>query len=381
MRIKKKDLIFEERIKQSMPVPKEVLTIHAIFKRNGFKLYIVGGAVRDTLLNKEIKDYDLATDAPPTKVESMLADAKIKTIGTGASFGVINAFIGGEEYEIATFREDVGKGRRPDSVIFSDIETDVKRRDLTINALFYDIESKEIVDLVGGIDDIKNKVVRTVGSAVDRFDEDRLRILRAIRFAARIGSSLDPDIDKALRADSSLEGISGERIRDEFLKGIKSAKSVKQFLSLIDRYGLFDWVFRGIDKVNKSFIENHNPIVVISVLLKDADSSNLAKKLNELKYSIDEIRQITFLVAFSRTFNYDNFYTLKALHLKANLDDEAFKDFMEYLGEDMNKVIKFIDFKLTVKGEDITKEFGIGQGKAMGEKIKQLETELFVDTL
>ncbi len=109
-------------------------------------------------------------------------------------------------------REDSkeGDGRRPDSVTFSDIETDVKRRDLTINALFYDIGTKEIVDLVGGMGDIKNGVVRTVGDAGERFDEDRLRILRAIRFAARVGSKLDPAIDAALKKNNSLEGVSGD---------------------------------------------------------------------------------------------------------------------------------------------------------------------------
>ena len=106
LRIKKKNVIFEQRVKSQMPVPKEVKQLYNLFKKNGFKLYIVGGAVRDTLLDKPIKDYDLATDAPPTKVEDMLKQAKIRTVGTGAAFGVINAYIGDEEYEIATFRED-----------------------------------------------------------------------------------------------------------------------------------------------------------------------------------------------------------------------------------------------------------------------------------
>lgn len=381
MKIKKKNLIFEERIKQAIPVPKEVLIIHDLFKRNGFKLYIVGGAVRDTLLNKPIKDYDLATDAPPDTVENMLMNAKIKTIGTGAAFGVINAFIGNEEYEIATFREDVGKGRRPDSVKFSNIETDVKRRDLTINALFYDIDTKEIIDLVGGIGDMKNRIIRAVGNASERFDEDRLRILRAIRFAARTGYDLDKAIDEALLNDNSLGGVSGERVRDEFLKGIKTAKSPKFFLTLINKYGLFDWIFRGISPINKNFSDSNNEVVSMSVLLKDVDTSNLGKILNGLKYSIDEIRQVIFLVSFGQKFNEDNFYLLKRLHLVSRIGDEAFREFIQSIGGDLSIVDKFINFKLSITGEYVTKNFGIGPSKEMGDKIEELETQLFINTL
>lgn len=106
MRIKKKNILFEDRVKHSMPIPKEVLELHAIFKRNKYELFIVGGAVRDVLLSKPIKDYDLATDAVPDVVEKILKQAKVRTIATGKSFGVINAYINDEEFEIATFRTD-----------------------------------------------------------------------------------------------------------------------------------------------------------------------------------------------------------------------------------------------------------------------------------
>jgi len=378
LRIKKKNVIFEQRVKSQMPVPKEVKQLYNLFKKNGFKLYIVGGAVRDTLLDKPIKDYDLATDAPPTKVEDMLKQAKIRTVGTGAAFGVINAYIGDEEYEIATFREDVGKGRRPDSVIFSDIETDVKRRDLTINALFYDIETKEIVDLVGGIEDIKNKVVRTVGDADERFSEDRLRVLRAVRFAARVGSKLDPAIDRSLKNDSSLDGVSPERIRDEFLKGVKSAKSIKHFLNLLERYGLFEWIFNGIDLSNKTFVESKNPIVVMAMMLKESDFEKLGKKMNKLTYSIDEIRKVTFLIAYYKTMGDNNFYTLKKLYKISRVNDETFKDFVDLNNLDMNLASKFAQYQLgSFKGADVAREFGLENGPELGAKIKELETKAF----
>ncbi len=236
-------LLMENRIKFDLHVPSDILAIKDVFKHNGNKLYIVGGAVRDAILGKKPKDFDLATDAVPDVVEEIMNRAGFKTLPTGKAFGVINVFTNMGEYEIATFREDIGSSdsRRPDSVKFTDINHDVMRRDLTINALFYDIDQHEIVDLVGGVNDLKNGIVRTVGRPEERFNEDRLSILRAIRFAGRFGSELNPDVDAALKNNASLEGISGERIRDEFIKGIVSAKSVKHFLGLIDKYGLFDW--------------------------------------------------------------------------------------------------------------------------------------------
>lgn len=377
MRIKKKNIIFEERVKSNMPVPNEVKQLHSLFIKNGFQLYIVGGAVRDTLMGKPIKDYDLATDAPPEMVEKMLKSAGIRTIGTGAAFGVINAYVNDEEYEIATFREDVGSGRRPDSVIFSDIETDVKRRDLTINALFYDISTKEIVDLVGGIEDINNGVVRTVGDAGERFGEDRLRILRAIRFAGRTGSKLDPAIDKSLNQDNSLEGISGERIMDEFVKGIKSAKSTKYFLSLIDKYKLFDWIFRGMSPINKQFVDTNNELIVIAILLKDVSYDTINKQLNALKYSSNQIKPIVFMVAFGQMFSEETFYTLKKMSLNSGLETSVFKEFAKYVGIDVGLVDRFMNYQLSITGDVVKQKFGMKDGPELGAKIKELETQQF----
>ena len=222
-KILREDFIREDRIKTNIPVPEDIKKIKDIFIKNGHKLFVVGGAVRDALLGKSPKDWDLATDAVPDKVEAMMKGAGLKTIPTGKAFGVINVFTDNDEFEIATFRKDLSGGRRPDAVEFTDIQTDVLRRDLTINALFFDIDTNEVVDLVGGVEDLKNGVVRTVGNPADRFGEDRLRILRAIRFAGRFGSELDPAVEAALKKDNSLKGVSPERIRDEFLKGIKTA--------------------------------------------------------------------------------------------------------------------------------------------------------------
>ena len=128
-----------------------------------------------------------------------------KTLEVGKSFGVV--LVGG--HEIATFRKDIGKGRRPSAVDYTDIKGDVERRDLTINALFYDIDKAEIVDLVGGIKDLKSKTIRTVGEAQQRFDEDPLRKLRALRFAGTIGGKMHTDTYNALKENPDLKSLMG----------------------------------------------------------------------------------------------------------------------------------------------------------------------------
>jgi tRNA nucleotidyltransferase/poly(A) polymerase len=383
--ILREGIIMEARVKLDMPIPTDIKQIKDIFVKNGYKLYVVGGAVRDALLGKVPKDWDLATDAVPDKVEEMMAKAGLKTLPTGKAFGVINVFTDQGEYEVATFREDIGSGRRPDAVSFTDIEGDVKRRDLTINALFYDIETGEVVDLVGGIDDLKKGIVRTVGKPEDRFGEDRLRILRAIRFAGRFGSQLDPNTDAALQKDASLEGISGERIRDEFIKGLASAKSTKQYLGLIDKYNLFDWVLKGL-KVNKRFIDNDDPLVLIAMLLSGNDTSILPKKLNELKYSSDEVKKITTLVSM---LNLDADMPelaprLKTLFTQSGLSSDQLRNFGSNMGINSQLLDSFEEYiKLPrVTGEEAMEKFNITKpGPELGQAIQKMEADLFKSVL
>lgn len=373
--ILREGLMMEERIRMDIPIPSDIQQIQQVFKKNGYKLYVVGGAVRDALLGKNPKDYDLATDAVPDKVEEMMAKANLRTLPTGKAFGVINVFTDQGEYEIATFREDLSGGRRPDAVSFTNIEGDVKRRDLTINALFYDIETKEIVDLVGGVNDLKNGVVRTVGSPEDRFGEDRLRILRAIRFAGRFGSQLDPATDAALKKDASLKGISGERIRDEFLKGIASAKSVKNFLKMIDGYGLFDWVFNGL-AVDKDFVENNDPMVVIATILKRNNIETLRKELNNLKYSADEVKTISFLIGLIK-LSPETAVLLKRAQKNAGVTPEQMKTFGKIVGLDSKLLDAFIQFQLSVSGPELMDKMNLKPGPELGQAIQKVETDNF----
>lgn len=379
--ILREGVIMEQRFKFDIPIPQDIQQIQDVFKKNGYKLYIVGGAVRDFLLNKKIKDYDLATDAVPDMVEEMMQEAGFRTLPTGKAFGVINVFTNQGEYEIATFRTDIGSGRRPDGVSFTNIEGDVKRRDLTINALFFDIDTKEIVDLVGGVEDLKKGIVRTVGAAQDRFGEDRLRILRAIRFAGRFGSGLDPDVDAALQKDASLEGISGERIRDEFIKGLISAKSTDAYLLMLDKYKLFDWIFPSLDVDTRVFRKNSDYkiddyIVLLARLLKSNNVDVLRKKLNELKYSSDEIKVIAFLISLLK-LDEDTAYLLKKVQQTSGVTNDQIRNFGANEGISSQLLDAFEEFRLTVTGPEAMEKFNIGPGPELGKAIQKMETNNF----
>ena len=368
-----------QRFKFDIKLPKDILFIKDSFKTNGFKLFVVGGAVRDALLGIEPKDFDLATDATPDQVEDILQGNGFNTLATGKAFGVINVFTKTGDFEIATFRTDIGTGRRPDSVEFTTIEGDVLRRDLTINALFFDIETSEVVDMVGGMDDIKNGVIKTVGSAKDRFAEDRLRILRAFRFAARFGSMLSEDITTALIKDSSLEGISHERIRDEFLKGLKSAKSISEFLTILDSFNMFDWIFPELE-VNHRFIIQDDPIVVIASLLQSNDKTFLAKQLNKLTFSTDEIKAIMFLISL-KDLDVETAIEIKRKQKHSGVTTDQILNFSTREGIPSQLIDALLEFELSVTGEDVMREKGLKPGPELGKAIVDIETTNFFKLL
>ena len=180
----------------------------------GHVAYFAGGCVRDPLLGLQPKDYDVATDAPPGRVRELFP----RTQAVGAAFGVILVRQGRSQIEVATFRSD-GKyvdGRRPEGVTFTTAEEDAKRRDFTINGIFFDPLENRVIDYVGGQDDVRDKVLRAIGKPDERFTEDHLRVLRAIRFAARFGLDVEPATWSAVgRQMPQLVRISPERVADE----------------------------------------------------------------------------------------------------------------------------------------------------------------------
>ena len=188
-------------------------TLHAA----GHEAWLVGGCVRDELRGAVPKDFDIATDARPEQVEAIFP----KTIGVGKSFGVMLVLEGGGQFEVATFRAESGytDGRRPDSVTFGDAEADALRRDFTINGIFLNPVTNELRDWVCGEADLKAGVLRTIGDPAERFGEDHLRLLRAVRFAAQLDFQIEPATFAAVQQHAeNINRVSAERIRDELLK-------------------------------------------------------------------------------------------------------------------------------------------------------------------
>jgi poly(A) polymerase len=185
-------------------------------RRAGFAAYLAGGCVRDRVIGVPAKDYDIATDARPDAVQRLFEH----TIPVGARFGVILVVIGEDQFEVATFRAEGGyaDGRRPSEVRFGAIEEDVQRRDFTIGGMYFDPATGRVIDLVGGMRDLRAGIIRAIGDVYARFDEDHLRMLRAVRFAARLDFAVDPATWTAIkRSAPAIAHISAERVGEELV--------------------------------------------------------------------------------------------------------------------------------------------------------------------
>ena len=202
-------------------IPQDVLWILNKLNQAGYEAYVVGGCVRDSLMGREPNDWDITTDAEPLQVKGLFR----RTIDTGLQHGTVTVMNHGVGYEVTTYRLDgeYDDHRRPDSVTFSkNLADDLMRRDFTINAMAYHPE-KGLVDLYGGTEDLEEKRIRAVGDPDARFNEDALRILRAVRFAAQLGFQIEPETREAIRKHvKELSFVSIERIETELTKLICS---------------------------------------------------------------------------------------------------------------------------------------------------------------
>lgn len=198
-------------------LPEKVNTIIQTLQEHGYEAYAVGGCVRDSLLGREPGDWDITTSASPDETKKLFA----RTVDTGIEHGTVTVLLGKEGFEVTTYRID-GKyedSRHPTEVIFTrNLREDLLRRDFTINAMAYN-DTEGIVDIFGGMDDLKRKIIRCVGNARERFGEDALRIMRGVRFAAQLGFSLEKETKEAMtELAPTLEKISAERIQTELVK-------------------------------------------------------------------------------------------------------------------------------------------------------------------
>ena len=219
----------------------------------GHRAFFVGGCARDMTLGIPPKEYDITTSATPDEVAKLFEH----TIPVGASFGVMLVIVGGMRFEVATFRRDesYSDGRHPDVVSYSTSEEeDVLRRDFTINGMLYDPFTEEVIDYTDGLEDLKRRVVRTIGSPQARFTEDKLRLVRAVRFAARYGFEIEDETFQAMKAlADGITQVSEERIRDELVK-IVSQQNPGAGLMLLSESGLLEYILpeaeamRGVEQ-------------------------------------------------------------------------------------------------------------------------------------
>ncbi len=343
---------------------------HTIARRlaaHDFTAYLVGGCVRDRLLGREPKDYDVATDAQPADILKLFPDAR----QVGAHFGVMLVRREGAEVEVATFRSEHSyrDGRHPGHVQFeTDPRQDVLRRDFTINALLQDLETGEVLDFVGGRQDLEARLIRAIGDPEARFAEDRLRLLRAVRFAGTLGFEIEPATRAAIhRTFRMIQNVSAERVRDELVR-ILTDGGARRGLEILDDTGLLVEVLpeiaamKGVEQPKQFHPEGdvwtHTLIMLgemrvpsitlaLGVLLHDvakpatfrradrirfdghaeAGAKTAGEILTRLRFSNEEIRQVQNLVAGHLRFK--DVKQMKESTLKRFLRQPHFEEHLE----------------------------------------------------
>lgn len=364
-----------------MKITSNVEQLSAALKTN--QLYIVGGAVRDYCLGKESKDIDLATDLTPSEIIEQLSDTGIHALEIGMRRGTVVAIVNNEQFEITTFRQYVDEKQYSKT-----IEEDLSARDLSINAIAFNVKTNEFVDPHGGIEDIKNKVIKSVGfSSGKRFSEDPLRMIRAIRFKNNLGFEYSTSITSALYQYSNLlVHISRERIGAEFLK-IMSFKSGANLVASLSDMLEFDIIKHIHPTLFPDINESHFKKNIIGIcstrasiyqrfaeLLNDLDNEQIKKFLSNLKYSSDLIKEVQIRVVNNK-FLIDSDAKAREFLIKNNFSSELINDYISHIKVFHPNAIlalrkRFIDqmavarsiATLAINGNDIIEEFKIKPG-------------------
>lgn len=389
----------------NIKLPDDVLEIFSVIKEYGADAYVVGGCVRDSLMGRTPHDWDICTPALVCELLSMFEEKGYYVIPTGLKHGTITVHLNGNNYEITTFRKDGSSSdhRHPDNVEFtSDLELDLERRDFTINAMAYNPEIG-LIDLFGGLDDIENKVIRCVEDPKDRFNEDALRLMRAIRFACQLGFSIHPSIGWEIGYTNiceDLKYVSAERINSEFCK----------MIVYDDFYKRLGWnirLFKTIFPELEDLIDNHRNDFLSTVdALKNYKSKDLITRLavffsifhfdkvelimRRLKFDCDTIKKVKELVEFKYlSCNCNNFINDKSF-IKSYLmciGVEQFERLMEInrsygvkvnyysINNKLNEIISnkecYSIKELAVNGDDLIAN-GFAPGKDIGEVLMAL---------
>jgi poly(A) polymerase len=301
-------------------------------QQNGFQSLLAGGCVRDMLLGRRAKDYDVATNARPEDVIRLFR----RTLKVGAKFGVVIVLTDTQQVEVATFRTeaDYTDGRHPAMVKFATAAEDASRRDFTINGMFYDPLKKKVLDYVDGQADLKRKIVRTIGNPEERFAEDYLRTLRAIRFSTQLGFEIEPATWRAVCSNAkNINKISGERIAIE-LEGTLVSPNRSTGAAMLIESGLAEAIFPGFVEdqaefavaVLKHLQKKVNFPLAMAALFAGCQSEFALKRCEVLKLSRTQTRHIKYLLANRGKLLNDK---MSLAELKKTLAEPYFEDLFE----------------------------------------------------
>lgn len=370
-------------------LPGNVKTILETFNSNAHDAYIVGGCVRDAVLGRIPNDWDITTSARPAEIKKLFR----RTVDTGIEHGTVTVLMGDESYEVTTYRidGDYSDNRHPDEVIFTDdLREDLRRRDFTINAMAYNPE-RGLVDEFGGQEDLKNGIIRAVGNADERFSEDALRILRAVRFAAQLGFTIEESTREAIRKHApELTHVSEERIFTEINKTLESPNP--KMMTLIFDTGMADFICDGFGRITRDAAENLRetlpPVRHIrwADLMSNVDESDATVILKELKTDNDTLYKVTTLIRESKNLMPDTEVGIR--HLLNRIGPELFDDLvllLEASGEIIalkEKIIERGDAynlkMLALTGKDLI-EMGYETGPAIGDVLDTLLSKVMED--
>ena len=315
-------------------IPDETRYIINILETNGHEAFVVGGCVRDSLLGKEPQDWDICTSGLPEQIMKYFSEHHIHIIETGLRHGTVTLMLNHKPFEITTYRADgvYTDNRRPDSVEFvGDLKKDLSRRDFTVNAMAYNPKTG-VMDFFDGIKDLNAGIIKCVGDADKRFQEDALRIMRAMRFASVLGFSIESDTSKAMRENKNLlNNISAERIANELNRlivgnGVKNILSehmaviteiIPEILPIIDS----EWqnILTGL--------ENIQPDIILRLAMLFPDHDTAGKILRRLKYDNYTVRAVTQLILY-----YDSDIQPERINIKRWLNkigEERFRQLLE----------------------------------------------------
>lgn len=351
--------------KKKLNIPKFPRLIIDTLKSKGFDAYIVGGCVRDQLLGLKPSDFDITTNAKPEDIKKLFK----KTIDTGIKHGTVSVLFYENNvphvYEVTTYRVDgrYSDGRHPENVTFvDDLREDLRRRDFTVNAMAYN-DDIGLVDEFDGLSDLNNKIIRAVGNPIDRFQEDALRLLRAVRFAAKLGFDIEKETARAIPVlASNLRQVSRERVQVELTKTITSKNP--DYIKLVKKYGLDRYICDGFDKIRfGKFDKEPKNHMAYASLLYNTEPDFAKNILKELKLDNNTIAAVTSLINAK-----EYYYRLVDFSKKTKRDknfDIVVKESIDYLKYDLTH-----DFiKLLYINE--------GKNKTIAEyekKVKEFET-------